>query len=390
MAADGLQIHRGQERVFEFLLGVAALVLLIAGCLVTLRPFLWAALWSAILCFSTWPAFRWLLRMMGGHRSLAALAMTLALAVCLGAPFAVVGWGLAGEAKEAVAATRAAIDRGPPELPQWLSNPPVFGSHIREWVDDFRISPADRRADEETLLAFVKKSVIYLGAAVGHGVVQIFLSLLIGFFLFRDGGALSIRLDAIITRLAGGYQGARMLAAAQETLISVVYGILGTALIHGLVAGVGLWIAGVPGVLLLSFSTFVLSILPFGPAMIWLPAALWLLHEGARGHGIFLIVWGVVLNSVVDSAVRPWLISRGGAVPLILVILGVLGGAAAFGFIGVFLGPTMLAIGYGLLDDWSSSALALAPGAGCPLNAEAPQAIAPDMPSSLHDPGSLG
>src|SRR5579875_2501884 len=109
MAADGLQIHRGQERVFEFLLGVAALVLLIAGCLVTLRPFLWAALWSAILCFSTWPAFRWLLRMMGGHRSLAALAMTLALAVCLGAPFAVVGWGLAGEAKEAVAATRAAI-----------------------------------------------------------------------------------------------------------------------------------------------------------------------------------------------------------------------------------------------------------------------------------------
>jgi predicted PurR-regulated permease PerM len=145
-----------------------------------------------------------------------------------------------------------------------------------------------------------------------------------------------------------------MLILAGKTVRGVVYGILGTAFVQAVLAGIGFLIAGVPNPGFLALLTFFLSVVPVGPPLIWLPASLWLFHQGSTGWGIFMICWGVLVSSV-DNLVKPWLISQGNAMPFLLILFGVLGGALTFGFIGVFIGPTLLAVGYRLVVEWAAT-----------------------------------
>jgi predicted PurR-regulated permease PerM len=138
-----------------------------------------------------------------------------------------------------------------------------------------------------------------------------------------------------------------------RTVRGVMYGLLGTALAQALVAALGFFIAGVPAVPLLSVLVFVSSLIPVGPPIVWGGAALWLFSRGETGWGIFMLVWGFFLISGVDNVVRPMLISRGSSLPFLLTLLGVLGGVIAFGFVGMFIGPTLLAVGYSLMSGWT-------------------------------------
>jgi predicted PurR-regulated permease PerM len=165
-----------------------------------------------------------------------------------------------------------------------------------------------------------------------------------------------------------------LLAVAGGTVRSVVYGVIGTALAQATLQGLGLWLAGVPAAFFLGFLTFFLGFVPVGPPLVWLPAALWLLYNGTIGWGIFLIAWGFLVVSGVDNVLRPYLISRGSRLPLILMFFGVLGGLLAFGFLGVFLGPTLLAIGYVLFQEWS----------GAPLSATKEVAAEPTSATPAH------
>jgi predicted PurR-regulated permease PerM len=178
------------------------------------------------------------------------------------------------------------------------------------------------------------------------------LSIFIAFFLFRDGAALGERLTTAIDRIAGE-KGVRLLTVAAKTVRGVVYGILGTALVQGVLAGIGYFIAGVPGAALLALLTFFFSVIPaVGTGLVWIPVAIWLFHQGSTGWGIFMIIWGLIVGNV-DNVVKPWLISQGSDMPFVLIFFGVIGGALAFGFIGVFLGPTLLAVGYRIVDEWT-------------------------------------
>jgi predicted PurR-regulated permease PerM len=125
-------------------------------------------------------------------------------------------------------------------------------------------------------------------------------------------------------------------------------------MIQAVMAGTGFVLAGVPGAGFLALLTFFLSVLPVGPPLVWLPAAVWLFHQGSTGWGIFMLIWGVGVSTV-DNFVKPWLISQGSDMPFILILFGVIGGALAFGFIGVFIGPTLLAVGYNLVKEWFAS-----------------------------------
>jgi predicted PurR-regulated permease PerM len=170
-------------------------------------------------------------------------------------------------------------------------------------------------------------------------------------------------LTAAIERI-GGERGAYLLTVAGKTVRGVVYGILGTALAQAVVAGIGFVIAGVPAAALLALLTFFASVVPIvGTALVWLPAAIWLFHLGATGWGIFMLIWGLGVGNL-DNIVKPWLISQGSNVPFILIFFGVLGGALTFGFIGVFLGPTLLAVGFRLVDEWSATPPPPAGGTG--------------------------
>lgn len=334
-------------------LGWIALLLLLIGCLLVLRPFASALLWAAVLCFSSWPLYRRLLKLLRGRRTLAALLMALGMILVMLLPFLVVGMALADNVKEFTFAARTWLDAGPPAPPDWLAKVPVVGQQAAE---RWQILATDSAKLLEVTKRFIEPVGTWLliaGVAIGSGLLQLALSILIAFFLFRDGNAIAERLTTGIERI-GGERGTHLLEVAGNTVRGVVYGILGTGLVQALMAGLGFLIAGVPGAALLTLLTFFLSVVPVGPPLVWLPAALWLFHQGSTGWGIFMLAWGAVVSSV-DNVVKPWLISQGSDLPFILIFFGVLGGALMFGFIGVFIGPTLLAVGYRLVEEWASA-----------------------------------
>ena len=339
----------------EQALGWAILLALVAGCLIVLRPFVSALLWAVVLSFASWPVHRRLLSLLGNRRTLAALAMTLGMVLILLLPFLVVGITLADNVKELTAATRHWIADGPPAPPEWLAKVPVVGAQAAEYWRNLAADTARLWEEAQRFIEPVSLWLLKIGLALGAGVVELALSIFIAFFLFRDGVHLGQRLTAAIERI-GGERGGHLLTVAGKTVRGVVYGILGTALAQAVVAGIGFVIAGVPGAALLALLTFFASVVPIvGTVLVWLPAAIWLFHLGSTGWGIFMLIWGLGVANL-DNIVKPWLISQGSNMPFILIFFGVLGGALAFGFIGVFLGPTLLAVGYRLVEEWSSGA----------------------------------
>jgi predicted PurR-regulated permease PerM len=131
--------------------------------------------------------------------------------------------------------------------------------------------------------------------------------------------------------------------------------------VQGILTAFGLWLAGVPRPVLLGAVAGLISVLPIGAPVVWIPAALWLMSSGHIGWGVFLAVYGVVAVSGADSVIRPWFIARGAQLPFVLTVLGVLGGAIAFGLLGIFLGPVLLGIGYTLLNEWAVDANEVVP-----------------------------
>ena len=339
----------------EQTLGWAVLLALVVGCLIVLLPFVSALLWAVVLSFTSWPIYRRLLSLLGNRRTLAALAMTLGMVLILLLPFLIVGMTLADNVKELTAATRHWIAGGPPAPPDWLAKVPVIGAQATEYWRNLAADTARLWEEAQRFIEPVSLWLLKIGLALGAGVVELALSIFIAFFLFRDGVHLGQRLTATIERI-GGERGGHLLTVAGKTVRGVVYGILGTALAQAVVAGIGFVIAGVPGAALLALLTFFASVVPIaGTALVWLPAAIWLFHLGATGWGIFMLIWGLGVANL-DNIVKPWLISQGSNMPFILIFFGVLGGALAFGFIGVFLGPTLLAVGFRLVEEWSASA----------------------------------
>ena len=333
------------------LLGLAALALLVAGCLLVLVPFGTALAWAIILTYSTWPIYVRLLHSVGGRNTLAAALMTLATSLVLLAPLVIVVIGLADNASRLMDGVRGFFEDGLPEPPLWIANLPLVGPSLAAYWQGMVHDEAQLVIEFREALAAARTWLLRGGGYLAAGVLQIGLSVLVAFFLYRDGKFAGMRLQRAVLRVAGA-DARYLLDVAGKTVNSVVYGILGTALAQGVLAGVGFFVAGVPGASLLGLATFFLSVVPVGPPLIWGGAAVWLYYQGDIGWAIFMLLWGLLVISLVDNFLKPFIISLGSSLPFILVFLGVIGGVIAFGFIGVFLGPTLLAVGYRVLSEW--------------------------------------
>jgi predicted PurR-regulated permease PerM len=329
----------------------AAVILLTLGCLYVLRPFLAAILVAAAVVISSWPLYLRLRRRLRGRRTLAALTMTLTLTLLVVIPLALVAWNLADNAAAAFEELRK-LGAGTLHPPPWVRGLPLIGEQLDTYLDEL-LASRDRMMDLARRLAEpARRTLLAGGIVLGTGVVQMALAAFVSFFFYRDGEALSSVIRAAVQRVMNE-EAESVTDTVNQTVRGVMYGLLGTALAQALVAAIGFTIAGVPAVLLLSVMVFVSSLIPVGPPVIWGGAALWLFAQGSTGWGIFMLVWGFFLISGVDNVVRPMLISRGSSLPFLLTLLGVLGGVIAFGFVGLFIGPTLLAVGYSLMSGWT-------------------------------------
>jgi predicted PurR-regulated permease PerM len=330
-----------------------ALIFVIILCVVSFviaRPFLAPLLWGVILAIATWPAFIWLRQRVGERNALAAALMTLLLALVLLGPLAVIGTAMTENVAALGDRLRAAIESGlaPPDF---LADVPFIGARLTE---RWRELAADGKLSEEArqLLRNAVQWLLGVAGALGSGVAQLALSIFCAFFFYRDGEAALLRLTEVLGHVAGD-RACHLLAVAYGTLKGVVYGVIGAALVQASLAAFGYWLAGAPAPFLLGLATGLLGIIPGGPAIIWLPVAVWLFRSGETAWCIFIVVWGGLLVGNVDNIIRPLFVSRGSALPLLVVLIGIVGGAMALGFIGIFLGPTILAILYALMREWS-------------------------------------
>lgn len=329
------------------------MALLALGCVLVLQPFLGAILFAAVLCMSTWPAYAWLRDRWGGRNALAALAIVLALVVALALPVALAAQSLIVHSPAVVEAVRGFFDnRSSLELPAFIRNLPLVGAWLTDYSALLLQSRDELIALARRLVDPAKAMLVGLGGAVGEGLVQILLALFVAFFFYRDGDRVRRLLQEGMARLAGADQGQALLVTAQGAVRGVVYGLLGTALAQAAVALVGFLIAGVPGAMLLAALTFILSLVPMGPVLIWGGAAAWLYSQDQTGWAIFMVIYGAAIISSVDNFIKPILMSRAGNLSMLLVVLGVFGGAIAFGFIGLFVGPALLAVGWTVTKQW--------------------------------------
>lgn len=343
---------------FENLLTIAALTLIVVGCFAVLAPFLSALLWGVIVTFSTWGVYSRIHRALGGRKTLAALLMTLTLAAVLVVPVATVTVKLGDNARNLARAVSAALQDGVPPPPVWLDELPLVGGRAAAYWQQLHAETNTEENAAKVVKWFegqatpITKWLLQRGLAFGQALLQLSLVVLTAFYLYRDGLAVAGRFSAGMEKIAGQRAHA-LIDLAGRTVKGVVYGILGTAFAQGTVAAIGFAAAGVPGALLLGLLTSVASIIPAGPPLIWVPATLWLVAQGETGWAVFMFFWGMLLISGIDNVVKPYLISQGAALPFLLVLLGVIGGLLAFGFIGIFLGPTLLAVGYAMLREWT-------------------------------------
>lgn len=339
------------ENRIERTIGLVLLAVLAIGCLLVLRPFLTAVCFALILVIATWPAFERLQHVLGDRRALAALLMVTLATLVFVVPPALVASRLDYNVAGAVGLLRDLSQDSVPPPPDWVAEVDVIGPEIyARWQDLAGDAEAAERV--QASVVWVRQQLIGAGLSLGNAVVQLILAMLTAFFLYRDGVAVRLSLIAAGRRIAGDHA-PRLLRVAYATINGVVYGVLGTALAQALLILIGLWAAGIPAALLLGLLLFVLALIPFGPLLIWGPAAVWLYLDGEIGWAIFIAIWSIAAGFVTDNVLRPYLISRGSDLPLILILFGVVGGAVAFGALGLFLGPTLLAVGYELIREWN-------------------------------------
>jgi predicted PurR-regulated permease PerM len=344
-----------QQR-FQPFTRLAAVILLVIGCLFVLRPFLAAILFAAAITISSWPLYLRLLARLKQRRTIAALLMSVGLTLLIIVPLTLVTWNIADNASSYYDQIRANLDSGTLDPPLWLKDVPLVGEMADTYLRKLMHSREELLNVAKNLLEPARRLLLGGGIVLGSGVAQVSLAVFVSFFLYRDGQAIVQALATGMDKLIGE-QSVTVADTVSRTVRGVMYGILGTALAQAVVAAIGFLIAGVPAVALMSVATFLFSLIPVGPPLIWGGATIWLFNHGSTGWAIFMFIWGMLVISGVDNVVKPVLISRGSSLPFILVLLGVMGGVLAFGFVGLFIGPTLLAVGLGLLRNWTSHQL---------------------------------
>jgi len=340
------------ERVEQILpLAIGALIAL--GCFFVLKPFLSSILWASILCFSTWPVYVWVLRIVR-RPAIAAVIMTVSAAVLLLLPFAVVAPSLARDILSVADTVNQLLAQGRPAPPEWIKDLPLIGASLYDyWIAAQRDSTAllnDLRPHINQLVNWLLKA----GAGLGRGLMEVALSLLVAFFVYRNGHDLGQRLWRTTERMAGP-RAHSLIEIAGGTTRAFIYGVIGSGMAQAGLATLGFLVAGVPGALFLGLLTFFFSFVPMGPPMIWLPAGVSLILDDKIWAGGGLLIYGVSVISLIDNFLRPYIMSRQGKLPFLLTFLGVLGGLLTFGLIGVFLGPALLGIGFNLAKEWTQA-----------------------------------
>lgn len=352
---DARQLSGGNASLMEKFAVLLMFSLLLAGVYLVLKPFMLGLLFGLILAVSAWPLRQWLVRR-GLTTTLAAGLMLAALLVFVMGPVLLMAPGLSVEVK-LLAERGVTWFASMPQLPDWLTNLPLVGDKLAAtWSGLINQTPESKAL----LASYVQPARQFLtDAAMGlaTSVMDIAVALIVATSFWSSGDRMVPVLRESLARLGGPHLAALTDVATRATR-GIFYGIVGTAAIQGLLMTVGLWLAGIPAAAPLGFVTLIFAISQFGGVLInfvWAGAAWWLYSRSGTDLAFwFVIVWGLMVTFS-DNLLKPLLIGSSLKLPIMLVTLGVFGGFISFGFLGLFVGPTLLAVAFDLLAAWRGS-----------------------------------
>ena len=324
-----------RNRIMSVILIIIS-VLSLYGVHLVFRPFYQSMLWAVIIGVTFWPIYGWVRGLVGGRSSVSSLIVVTGIILFFLIPAILVIRSLVHQMAYAYEALQPLI----PEIMEKAGHYiPFKGVALQESIT-------------ENLKEFGKAIVGYLSSATGNILsilFQLAVTVLLLFFIFRDGEGLleKIKGAALIPQRDIDI----FIKETGEVIRAVIYGVIITAMVQGVLGGIGFWMLGLPAPVLFGTLMFILALIPFGGTpLVWLPAALWLIYSGMTGKGIFLIAWGALVISMIDNFLRPYFISKRLGFHVILTFIGIVGGMMAFGFIGIFLGPLLLAISLRLFE----------------------------------------
>jgi len=321
------------------------------GCFLILLPFLPAMLWAAILVYCLWPVFLAFSRYV--RPAVAAFLITLVVAAVILVPLVHVGLVALKEAKESRSWVQDVVQNGLPPAPAFFLKIPVIGGLLSDFWNNSADDLGGTASQIQPILSPLAHSGLILVYKLTHGLVGIVVALFIAFFFFLSGAQIIARIRLLLVRIMEEHRVEHLLTLVAGTVRGVVFGILGTAALQGVLYAVGFEVARAPQALLLASFAGLVSIVPAGAVIIYVPLCLYLLGVGHPLFAVLLAVYCFVVVGGADSIVRPWLIARGASLPYALTLIGVLGGAIAFGALGIFLGPVLLALGLAVAEEFA-------------------------------------
>jgi len=327
--------------------------MLIAAGVWILSPFLTSIIWAAMIVVTTWPVLLALQARLRNKRGLAVAVMTVLLLLIIVVPLSLAIAAIIAKAGDIVAWVKSLAAFTVPPPPEWLRKIPLAGLKLADYWQRFTALRLEQLSTR--LMPYAQQGVSWFLAqagSVGMMILQFLITVIIAAILYANGETASAGIISFSRRLAG-QQGEDALLLAAKAIRGVALGIVVTAIIQTAISSIGLVVTGVPGAALLTAVMFMLCLAQIGPALVLIPAVIWLYWRDGALWGSILLVFSV-LAITIDNVVRPILIRKGADLPLILIFAGVIGGLFAFGIIGLFIGPVVLAVTYTLLKAWVS------------------------------------
>lgn len=341
----------GYRDVTSTTLKVLFIVLMIVAGFWTIHPFLTPSIWAVIIVVATWPVMLRVQAFLRGKRWCAVAVMTVALLMLLVVPLSLAIITIAKNSDEIPRRIRALSALSVAPLPRWISDIPVLGPKLQDhWHHIASANSTELTAKIEPYFRNIVSWFMSQAGNVGLMILKFLLTVLIAALLFAKGETAAGGISLLARRLAG-HQGENTLMLAAKAIRGVALGVVVTALIQTVLGGAGLAVAGVPGVTLLVGILFLFCIAQIGPALVLIPSIVWLYWSGEALSGTLLLAFSLVACTI-DNFIRPFLIRKGANLPLVLIFAGVIGGLVAFGIIGLFIGPVVLAVIYTLLQAW--------------------------------------
>lgn len=338
---------------------VTLAVLFIGGLLVSsiwiMLPFLAAIIWALTLVIATWPLMLWVQHHTGNRRTIAVLAMTIMLLLVLFVPFWLAISMIIDNMDKITGLIRSGLTFRLPQPPAWLGDLPLVGPRMREIWERLAAVGVDELAPRlKPYAGALAQWFASAAGGLGSVFIQFLLTTAIAAIMYargEQGAATAIRFG----RRLGGDRGEMAIRLAGKAIRGVALGVVVTAVAQTALSGVGLLVAGIPFAAILTALIFVLCLMQIGPGLVLAPTVIWMYYSGDTLWATVLLLFTIVAGTM-DGYLRPVLIRKGADLPLLLIFAGVIGGLISFGILGIFVGPTLLAVSYTLLDVWMAEA----------------------------------